>query len=449
MTDLETVQAAVVSIRVKTAGDRSGADATPAYSAMPPAYTQLPDLHFPDRRLGQFDAQGAGFFIDPRGLIVTSKHVIDGAKRIVITTKSGERFDARIVGADSVTDLALLELEMPQHVQRSFVRFAPRPARVGERVYAVGNPFGLSGSVTSGIVSASDRSVGGGAFDNYLQIDAAINRGNSGGPTFDQWGDVIGVNTAIFSPTGNSIGIAFAIPAQTAIEIIDQLRTRGYVERGWLGLEVQAITPQIASGLALSGARGVLVTEIRGDGPAVSAGVHIGDVVESIDGREVETTREFANRVSSATPGQALKLSVRRGAERVTLAVTVGRRELGDQSMKNSPRNQHAQVKLSLAPAKSVTGEEGPGLIVSGMDTVNGDASDVDLMVGDIILRAGGRDVTTSKEIDAERIAARARSQSHFLLLVRREGSQRFVAVSAAAAEQPAPGPDAIILTAR
>ena len=444
---VERVQPAVVTIQVKSG--EGGADGdVPNASEMLPGHNFLRDFHQPDRRLGRFHSQGSGFFISSDGLIVTSKHVIDGAVRILVTTHVGEQREARVVGADKLTDLALLSIDSAGQ-SRPFVRFATRPARVGERIVALGNPYGLGGSVTSGIVSANGRNVGQGGYDDYLQIDAAINRGNSGGPTFDSNGDVIGVNTAIFSPTGSSVGIAFAIPAATAADVAENLRRHGRVDRGWLGLDVQAITPEIASGLGRHGTSGALVIDISDTGPAARSGIRIGDVIETIDDRDVTTSRDFVKRVSGATPGQAMKLEVRRDADRLAIAATVGRRGPTDASNPTGSTIRSANIKLSLAPAHKLNGGGDPGLIVTGIDSANGDAADLDLMVGDTILRAGGRDVAALNDIEDERVAARAKKQSHLLLFIRRDDTRRFVAVRVNEPDAAPTSADYLVLSAR
>ena len=446
---LERVQPAVVSIQVKAGTGEGSADPdVPNLGETSPSHSFLRDFHQPDRRLGPFHAQGSGFFISSDGLIVTSKHVIDGAVRVIVTTHAGERREARIVGTDKLTDLALLSIETVGQ-SRPFVRFAARTARVGERVVAVGSPFGLGGSVTSGIVSANGRNISHGGFDDYLQIDAPINRGNSGGPTFDSNGEVIGVNTAIFSPTGSSVGIAFAIPAMTAADVSERLRRYGHVDRGWLGLDVQAITPEIASGLGREGTSGALVIEVADNGPAARSGIRIGDVIEKIDDRDIQSSRDFVKRVGGSTPGKELKLEIRRDTDRLAIAATVGRREQREMSKAIAPNARPAKIKLALAPANKITGGNDVGLIVTGIDAANGDAADFDLMVDDIILRAGGRDVETLKDIEIERATARAKLQSHLLFLVRRDDTRRFVAIPVAVPDSAPTSPDYLILSAR
>jgi serine protease Do len=449
-TIFESVQAAVVAIQVKTTGGTATSDDPGAQAATPPAYHHLPDLHFPHRRLGAFDAQGSGFFIDSSGLLVTSKHVVDGVSRIVVTTKDGERRDARIVGTDTVTDLALLELVAPHPQHRPFVRFAPRRARVGEPVFAVGNPYGLSGSVTSGIVSANERSVGAGAFDDYIQIDAAINRGSSGGPTFDQSGDVIGVNTAIFSPTGSSIGIAFAIPAQTAAEVIEQLRQRGHVERGWLGLEVQAITGSLAAALARAGTAGVLVTDVGPDGPGARSGIRIGDVIARVGDSDIQDKRHFLRLESRATPESKVGVRLRRDAEDIDLVIAVGRRDSRPEtSVPSDPALRPSDVTLAVAPAPDADGMVGPGLLVTGIAGVSSETGELDVMIGDVIMRAGTRELTTTSDFEAERAAASAKGLSHLLVMIRRDEVQRFVALPVRAPERRTVAPDLIVVSSR
>lgn len=422
----------------------------PADASTPPSHNFLRDFHFPDRRIGPFDAQGSGFFISSTGHIVTSKHVIDGATRIVVTTKTGERIDARVVGTDTVTDLALLEIDTPPHTPRPFVRFSQRAVRVGERVIAIGNPFGLNGSVTSGILSAKGRNVGMGSFDDYLQIDAAINRGNSGGPTFDQTGEVIGVNTAIFSPTGSSVGIAFAIPALTAAEVVEHLRQRGYVERGWLGVEVQGLTPQIAAALARAETSGVLVIDVRHDGPSANSGIRAGDVIERVGDTDIDDARHFARRISGATPGSIIALRVRRGSEAIDLAALVGRRESRHDRPKSGVAAKGSiDLKLAVTPSAGPDGATG-GLIVTGIEGgASGESSDLDVLVGDVILRASSRDVSTTADFETERAAAAARGLTHLLVMIRRDDAQRFVAIPVRAPEPRTVAGDHIMVTLR
>ena len=230
--------------------------------------------------------EGSGFFISADGYAVTNNHVVDGAKTVQVTTDDGAVYKAKVVGTDAKTDLALIKVESGKSFP--FVKFADREPRIGDWVVAVGNPFGLGGTVTAGIVSARGRDIGAGPYNDYIQIDAPINKGNSGGPTFNMEGNVIGVNTAIFSPSGGSVGIGFDIPAEAAKMVVAQLKERGYVDRAWLGVQVQPVTAEIADSLGLKKAEGALVADPQADSPAAKAGVAAGDVITAIDGAAIK-----------------------------------------------------------------------------------------------------------------------------------------------------------------
>lgn len=267
-------------------------------------------------------ALGSGFVIDPTGLIVTNNHVIDGADEVHVTLADGRRLPARIVGTDERTDVALLKVEAG--VPLPHVAFGDSDrVRVGDRVVAVGNPFGLGGTVTSGIVSARNRDIQTGPDSEFLQLDAAINSGNSGGPTFDVYGRVIGINTAILSPSGGSVGIGFAIPANQAKAVIEQLRTHGSVERGWIGVSIQPVTDEMVADLGLDRPSGVFVAQVTRGGPAMRAGVRPGDVIVAVDGKEVESARDVTRPIAAAAPGTTVPLTVWRDGQEKELKVTV------------------------------------------------------------------------------------------------------------------------------
>ena len=241
---------------------------------------------------GQLTRQGAGFFISPDGYAVTNNHVVDGVKTVEVTTDDGKTHTARVIGTDERTDIALIKVDGRSDFPAA--KFSARIPRVGDWVLAVGNPFGLGGTVTAGIVSARGRDIGAGPYDDFLQIDAPVNQGNSGGPTFDVEGNVIGVNTAIVSPSGGSVGIGFAIPAETVKSVIAQLKDKGKVTRGWIGVQIQSITPEIAENLGLSDARGAIVAEPEPGGPAKRAGIDAGDIITAVNGKHIADSRELA-----------------------------------------------------------------------------------------------------------------------------------------------------------
>jgi serine protease Do len=268
-------------------------------------------------------ALGSGFFISADGYAVTNNHVVDKAERVDVTTDDGRTYTARVVGTDSRADLALIKVDGRNDFP--YAHFADRNPRIGDWVLAVGNPFGLGGTVTAGIVSARGRDIGAGPNDDFIQIDAAVNRGNSGGPSFDLEGNVLGVNTAIYSPSGGNVGIAFAIPADTVKTVVAQLKGgRGVVARGWIGVQIQPITPEIADSLGMSNARGALVADVQADSPAERAGIKEGDVIVSVNGEALDDARSLARRIGSMAPGASVRLAVIRNGQEETFTLRLG-----------------------------------------------------------------------------------------------------------------------------
>jgi serine protease Do len=269
---------------------------------------------------------GSGFVIDPAGFVVTNNHVVGSASRVVVSLQDGSELPARVVGTDELTDLALLRIEAGRQLPAVSWGSSTR-ARVGSWVMAAGNPFGLGGSVTTGIISARGREIGAGPFDDFIQTDAAINPGNSGGPVFNMAGEVIGISTAIYSPSGANAGIGFATPSDLARPVIEQLRRDGRVERGWLGVSVQDVVPEEARGAGSSGARrGVLVAGVERGSPANRAGLRQGDLVVAMNGEPISTSRALVRNVAALPPGQTMQLTVLREGRQIALPVQVGRR---------------------------------------------------------------------------------------------------------------------------
>ena len=266
-------------------------------------------------------AQGSGFFITADGYIVTNNHVVDHATEVTITTADGKTMPAKVIGVDSKTDLALLKA---QGADFPFVTFASQPPRVGDWVIAVGNPFGLGGTVTAGIVSARGRDIGSGPYDDFLQIDAPVNHGNSGGPTFNAEGEVVGVNTAIFSPSGGSVGIGFAIASDVVKNVVQQLKDNGAVTRGWIGVEIQSVTADIADNLGLKSAAGALVAQAQKNSPAAAAGMKSGDVITAVDGETVADPHDLARRIAALGPKKTATIALIRNGAPMTLDVTLG-----------------------------------------------------------------------------------------------------------------------------
>ncbi|MDO9710308.1 trypsin-like peptidase domain-containing protein [Paracraurococcus lichenis] len=312
----ERVQPAVVNIAV-TSEQRA--------VEIPPELRGTPfERYFRDRlrnRRQEVVGAGSGFVIDPSGYIVTNNHVVGSASRVVVSLQDGSELPARVVGTDELTDLALLKVE-PRAPLTAVAWGSSAAARVGSWVLAAGNPFGLGGTVTAGIISARGREIGAGPFDDFIQTDAAINPGNSGGPLFNAAGEVIGINTAIYSPSGASAGIGFATPSDLARPVIEQLRRDGRVERGWLGVSVQDVVPEDGR----TGRRGVLIAGVERNSPAGRAGLRQGDIVLAINGDRVETSRALVRTVAAVAPGQTLRLTVLREGRERDLPVQVGRR---------------------------------------------------------------------------------------------------------------------------
>jgi serine protease Do len=374
--------------------------------------------------------EGSGFFISADGYAVTNNHVVDGAKTVQVTTDDGAVYKAKVVGTDAKTDLALIKAESDKSFP--FVKFADREPRIGDWVVAVGNPFGLGGTVTAGIVSARGRDIGAGPYNDYIQIDAPINKGNSGGPTFNLEGNVIGVNTAIFSPSGGSVGIGFDIPADAAKMVVAQLKENGYVDRAWLGVQVQPVTAEIADSLGLKKAEGAIVAEPQADSPAAKAGVIAGDVITAIDGTTINDSRELARKVGMMAPGSRIKLTVAHKGEVKTLDLTLAKMPDQKQAKKAEAEKDAStggpRLGLNLAPAKDVGGASSEGVAVVGVDP-NGPASERGIKTGDVILDVGGKVVTNVADVRKALSDARSAGKSSILLRVKTAEAMRFVAL--------------------
>jgi serine protease Do len=324
------VSPAVVYIEVTKKAEPAGfnpADMPPGFEDFARRFGMpMPGQPFaPQGEAPQMQGLGTGFVISASGDIVTNNHVVEGADKVTVKLADGTSLEAKVVGTDPATDLALIRVEAGHDLP--FVEWGDSMAlRVGQDVVAIGNPFGLGNTVTAGIVSALGRDINSGPFDNYIQTDAAINRGNSGGPLFDAEGRVVGINTAIFSPSGGSVGIGFAVPSETARAVIADLGGDGKVERGWLGVSIQPVTDDIAAALGFDAARGVLIADVTADTPAAKAGLKRGDVVTAVDGHAVETPRDLTRQIAMAKPGTEVKLDFLRAGKPSELAITLGQR---------------------------------------------------------------------------------------------------------------------------
>jgi serine protease Do len=393
------------------------------------------DMPNQPQRERRSEGQGSGFLIDPSGFIVTNNHVAGDAEKITVTMQDGRKFDAKLVGHDPKTDLALVKVEGSN---LPYVAFGDSDrARVGDWVVAIGNPFGLGGTATAGIISARGRDIQSGPYDDYLQLDAPINFGNSGGPVFNVAGEVVGVNTAIFSPNGGNIGIGFAIPANQAKSIIASLKDNGSVERGWLGVQIQSLDDELAASLGLKDQRGALVAEVVGDGPASKGGVQAGDVITRFNGKDVDSARTLSRVVAEAPPSKPAKVTVWRDGKSRELTVQLGEAAQSEQVASAAPSGAQgggAALGLTLRPLgdedRNGLGlpEDAEGVLVVAVDPESS-AAEKGIRPGDVITRVNQQKVSNVSDAVTALNSAK-KSDSRALLLVRRGDSQRFVALS-------------------
>jgi len=385
---------------------------------------------------------GSGFIIDKGGYIVTNNHVIEGADEITVVLHDDRKFDAKVIGRDPKTDLALLKVNAKKDLP--YVKFGDSDkARVGDWVVAIGNPLGLGGTVTAGIVSARGRDIRSGPYDDYIQTDAPINRGNSGGPLFNLDGEVIGVNTAILSPSGGSIGIGFSIPSQLAVGVIEQLRNYGSTRRGWLGVQIQAVTPEIAESLNLEKAEGALVAGVVKDSPAEAAGFKTGDVIMTFDGRVVGESRRLPRMVAETDVGKKVRVLVWRGGKQVALGVKLGELEKVDQASLEGPGKESKEAEqgqkipelgMTLSPATKELasrydlGEDVSGVVVTKVDK-DSSAAEKGLRPGDVVAEINQVKVSTVKAVVQQVTKAVKSGRKSVLLLVNQGGDLRFLAL--------------------
>jgi serine protease Do len=482
---VDKVKPAVVSVRTKSEAPQTMSD--DESGDIPPNMERFFRRFFGDQapnripRNRRTQGQGSGFFITADGFVVTNNHVIDKATTVEIQTDDGKTYVAKVIGTDPRTDLALLKVD--GRADFPWVRLAPTAPRIGDWVLAVGNPFGLGGTVTAGIVSARGRDIGAGTYDDFIQIDAAVNRGNSGGPTFNLAGEVIGVNTAIVSPTGGNIGIAFAIPSETVQTVVAALRQNGTVTRGYLGVQIQPVTAEIQESLNLKTQEGALVGEVQPGLPADQAGIKSGDIIVDVDGTQIKTVRELQRKIAAFRPDQTVKIKVIRGGKEQTIEVKLAK--LPDQAA-NDPRQQQrtprrdddrgtendrgdrmdrggemrkdkkdrkerqsrqdrqdrsdrmdrddrtsretnlSQLGISVAPASEVAGAGQQGIVVTEVDQ-NGPAGERGLRTGDVIVEVGGKDVSGTRDLNEAIAKARSEGKSVILLRVKSQAGTRYV----------------------
>ncbi|MEX0840982.1 MAG: Do family serine endopeptidase [Xanthobacteraceae bacterium] len=438
---VEKVKPAVISVRVKV--DNGPQEMGIDEQDLPPGLERFfrqfgqPDgKNAPRKPRGRnfSTGQGSGFFISPDGYAVTNNHVVDKATEVQVKTDDGKTHKAKVIGTDTRTDLALIKVDGGNDFP--YAKLSEKNPRIGDWVLAVGNPFGLSSTVTAGIVSASGRDIGAGPYDDFIQIDAPVNKGNSGGPTFDVDGNVIGVNTAIFSPSGGSVGIAFAIPAETVRSVVAQLKQGGKVSRGWIGVQIQPVTAEIAESLGLKKAEGALVAEVQSGGPAAKAGIESGTVIKSVNGDIVRDARDLAKKIGSMTPKSSVQLGLFVKGSEKTMTLTLG--ELPDQvEAKASPKGSDetpesgtelSQLGLTLAPADSVAGAGSEGVVVVGVDP-NGAAAEAGLKTGDVILKIAGKPVANPADVRKALSEVRTQGKSNALMQVKSSRGTGFVAV--------------------
>ena len=374
--------------------------------------------------------EGSGFFISADGYAVTNNHVVDHAKSVQVTADDGTVYPAKVVGTDPKTDLALIKVDGNKDFP--FVKFAEHSPKVGDWVVAVGNPFGLGGTVTAGIVSARGRDIGAGPYDDYVQIDAPINKGNSGGPAFDVNGNVIGVNTAIFSPSGGSVGIGFDIPADTAKMVVAQLKEKGHVTRGWLGVQIQPVTSDIADSLGLKKAAGAMVDEPQSGSPAAKAGIKSGDVITAVNGVQVKDARELARTIGMMAPDTSIKLDVVRDGEprsiTATLAEVPNEQQAKTDNDSAQPTSGVPHLGLQVAPASEVSGAGDKGVVITAVEP-DGPAAEQGFRSGNIILEVGGKPVANAGDVRKALSEAKSQGKHQVLIRAKMGDSTRFVAL--------------------
>lgn len=454
MADLvERVMPAVVNISASTTVENRGGRVLPQ---LPPG-TPFEDLfeEFFNRRGQQGQAQptppqrrsnsaGSGFIIDASGIVITNNHVIGEANDITVILSDGTRLKAEVVGKDAKIDLAVLRVKAEKPLP--FVKLGDsEKMRIGDWVIAIGNPFGLGGSVSSGIISARNRNIASGPYDNYIQTDAAINRGNSGGPLFNMEGEVVGINTAILSPTGGSVGIGFAVPTSLAIPVIEQLREFGETRRGWLGVRIQSIDDTTADALGLGKARGALVAGVDENGPGRPAGIEVGDVILRFDGREVADSRDLPRIVAATPVGKEVRVDIIRKGKEMTRTVKLGRLEDTERTQQASIQRGGAlqgepEFKKALGLQLSGLNDElrkrynikdtVKGVVVTGVDANSG-AADKRIAVGEVIVQVGQETVATPEDVSKRIEALKKQGTKAVLLYVANpQGEERFVAVT-------------------
>ncbi|MBO6899744.1 MAG: Do family serine endopeptidase [Rhizobiaceae bacterium] len=445
---VERVSPAVVSVRVSARMAPASDNGPGGFFFDFPGFEDLPKDHPLNRFFREFrgergpdanprfrdrpnrarpSSQGSGFFISEDGYLVTNNHVVEGGSDFTVVMDDGTELSAKLVGTDPRTDLAVLKVEEAREF--TYVAFADdTKVRVGDWVVAVGNPFGLGGTVTAGIVSARGRDIGAGPYDDFIQIDAAVNRGNSGGPAFNLSGEVVGINTAIFSPSGGNVGIAFAIPASVAQDVVTGLIEDGTINRGWLGVQIQDVNADIAESLGLDEAKGALVSEAQPDSPALKSGVKSGDVIVAVDGRDVKSPRELARMIGNLDPGQEVELTLWRDGKAETVSVKLGEMPAAQQVAAAEPQEPDAGDTLEGFGLTVTPAEDGNGLVVTDVSP-DGEAAARGIQAGDVIVSVNSRQIKAVADVDEAVKAATGAGRKAVLFQVQRDAANRFVAL--------------------
>ncbi|PPD44639.1 MAG: serine peptidase [Methylocystis sp.] len=429
---VERVKGAVVAIKVKSVEEQQSPFEGQEMSPDDPMYKFFKRFgETPQKRMTQ--SQGSGFIISADGYVVTNNHVVDHANEVEIALDDGRTLTAKVIGTDKRTDLALLKVNDANKLP--YVEWSSAQPRVGDWVIAVGNPFGLGGSVTAGIVSARGRDIGAGPYDDFLQIDAPVNRGNSGGPAFDARGNVIGVNTAIYSPSGGSVGIGFAIPSEVARDVVAALKDKGVVARGWIGVKIQPVTPEIADSLGLKTAKGALIAQPQKGAPAEAAGLKAGDVITAVNGEKIESPRELARKIAAMGPGRSVDIAYLRNGSEKAAKLTLGKLPEEKEARADDEDSGHsgaganlASLGIDVAPASEVRGGGGEGLYVTDIDP-EGVAAQKGVRRGDVIVEAGGQPVNSRADLLGAVDGARKEGRRSVLLRLKSADGAKFIAV--------------------
>jgi serine protease Do len=435
---IDRVKASVVSVKVKIAAEDAEGEGEGAPSSQGQMDNLPPEIQKFFKQFGggmpngggmaqgkhpMMMGEGSGFFVSADGYIVTNNHVVQKAKTVTVTTQDGKTLDAKVVGTDPKTDLALIKVN--ESGDYPFVAFSKEQPRIGDWVVAIGNPYGLGGTVTAGIISAEGRDIGDGPYDRFLQIDAPINRGNSGGPTFNMKGEVVGVNTAIYSPSGGSVGIGFAIPAATVDSVIGPLEHGGIVPRGYLGVNIQPVTAEMAESMGMKTAKGAIVAEAMSGTPAADAGLKAGDVITKLNGQVVDDASDLTRRIGSFKPSDKVELTYMRDGSEKTASIT-----LADQKNETLAKADGSRAKdqgalgIQIAPAKD--GDKGVAIV--GVDP-NGTAAEQGLAEGDIILDVAGKPVSSPADVKAGIANAKSQGKKAVMMRIQTADGARFVAV--------------------